>query len=167
MDTKDLINALNDLIETCKDGEYGFSSSAEHLRNAEVRELFMRRADGCHTAAAELRTQVQALGGDAEDSGTVVGAAHRGWVAVKGKLAGYSDKSILEETERGEDSAMNRYRRVLQMDLPQADGSIRAEPRMEMQAVVDAFMTMVRLPLSANMLFVNVMATKMPFVGRG
>ena len=119
MDTKDLINALNDLIETCKDGEYGFSSSAEHLRNAEVRELFMRRADGCHTAAAELRTQVQALGGDAEDSGTVVGAAHRGWVAVKGKLAGYSDKSILEETERGEDSAMNRYRRVLQMDLPQ------------------------------------------------
>lgn len=118
MDTKDLINALNDLIETCKDGEYGFSSSAEHLRNAEVRELFMRRADGCHTAAAELRTQVQALGGDAEDSGTVVGAAHRGWVAVKGKLAGYSDKAILEETERGEDSAMNRYRRVLQMDLP-------------------------------------------------
>ena len=119
MDTKDLINALNDLIETCKDGEYGFSSSAEHLRNAEVRELFMRRADGCHTAAAELRAQVQALGGDAEDSGTVVGAAHRGWVAVKGKLAGYSDKAILEETERGEDSAMNRYRRVLQMDLPQ------------------------------------------------
>ncbi|GMV48208.1 MAG: 3-oxoacyl-ACP reductase [Pseudomonadota bacterium] len=51
--------------------------------------------------------------------------------------------------------------------VPQADGSIRAEPRMEMQAVVDAFMTMVRLPLSANMLFVNVMATKMPFVGRG
>lgn len=51
--------------------------------------------------------------------------------------------------------------------VPQADGSIRAEPRMEMQAVVDAFMTMVRLPLSANMLFVNVMATQMPFVGRG
>ncbi|MFO1293293.1 MAG: SDR family oxidoreductase [Rubrivivax sp.] len=51
--------------------------------------------------------------------------------------------------------------------VPQADGSIRAEPRMDMQAVVDAFMTMVRLPLSANMLFVNVMATQMPFVGRG
>ena len=33
--------------------------------------------------------------------------------------------------------------------------------------VVDAFLTMARLPLSANMLFVNVMATKMPFVGRG
>jgi NAD(P)-dependent dehydrogenase (short-subunit alcohol dehydrogenase family) len=51
--------------------------------------------------------------------------------------------------------------------VPQADGSIRPEPRMDMDAVVQTFMTMVRLPLSANMLFVNVMATKMPFVGRG
>ena len=51
--------------------------------------------------------------------------------------------------------------------VPQADGSIRPEPRMDVDAVVQAFMTMARLPLSANMLFVNVMATKMPFVGRG
>jgi NAD(P)-dependent dehydrogenase (short-subunit alcohol dehydrogenase family) len=49
----------------------------------------------------------------------------------------------------------------------QADGSMRPEPRMDMDAVVQAFLTMARLPLSANMLFVNVMATKMPFVGRG
>ena len=49
----------------------------------------------------------------------------------------------------------------------QADGSTRPEPRMDLQSVVDAFLTMVRLPLASNMLFVNVMATKMPFVGRG
>ncbi len=51
--------------------------------------------------------------------------------------------------------------------VPQADGSMKPEARMEMQSVVDAFLTMARLPLSSNMLFVNVMATKMPFVGRG
>ena len=51
--------------------------------------------------------------------------------------------------------------------VPQADGSVRPEPRMEMQAVVDTFMTMARLPLSANILFTTVMATNMPFVGRG
>ena len=49
----------------------------------------------------------------------------------------------------------------------QADGSVRPEARMEMSGVVDTFMAMVRLPLSANMLFTTVMATKMPFVGRG
>ena len=50
---------------------------------------------------------------------------------------------------------------------PQADGTIKAEPRMDMSAVVDTFLTMSRLPLSANILFTTVMATNMPFVGRG
>ena len=51
--------------------------------------------------------------------------------------------------------------------VPQADGSIRPEPRMDLQCVVDTFLAMARLPLSANVLFTTVMATKMPFVGRG
>ena len=49
----------------------------------------------------------------------------------------------------------------------QADGSIKSEDRMDMSGVVDTFMTMAGMPLSANILFVTVMATKMPFVGRG
>jgi len=51
--------------------------------------------------------------------------------------------------------------------VPQADGSIKAEPRMDLAAVTDTFMAMASLPLSANVLFMTVMATKMPFVGRG
>ena len=51
--------------------------------------------------------------------------------------------------------------------VPQADGSIRPEPRMDLSAVVQTFMAMARLPLTANVLFTTVMATKMPFVGRG
>jgi NAD(P)-dependent dehydrogenase (short-subunit alcohol dehydrogenase family) len=49
----------------------------------------------------------------------------------------------------------------------QADGSIKPEARMEMSSVVDTFLTMAKLPLSSNILFVTVMANKMPFVGRG
>ncbi|MCM0607534.1 MAG: SDR family oxidoreductase [Ideonella sp. WA131b] len=51
--------------------------------------------------------------------------------------------------------------------VPQADGSVRAEPRMDLSAVVDTFLAMARLPPSANILFTTVMATKMPYVGRG
>lgn len=51
--------------------------------------------------------------------------------------------------------------------VPQPDGSRKHEPCMDMSAVVDTFMTMARLPLSANILFTTVMATNMPFVGRG
>jgi NAD(P)-dependent dehydrogenase (short-subunit alcohol dehydrogenase family) len=49
----------------------------------------------------------------------------------------------------------------------QADGSIKPEARMDMSSVVETFMTMAGLPLSSNILFVTVMATQMPFVGRG
>jgi NAD(P)-dependent dehydrogenase (short-subunit alcohol dehydrogenase family) len=51
--------------------------------------------------------------------------------------------------------------------VPQADGSIKPEPRMGMDNVVRTFLTMANLPPEANILNVTVMATNMPFVGRG
>lgn len=51
--------------------------------------------------------------------------------------------------------------------VPQADGSTKPEARMDLSAVTETFMAMVNLPLSANVLFMTVMATQMPFVGRG
>jgi NAD(P)-dependent dehydrogenase (short-subunit alcohol dehydrogenase family) len=53
------------------------------------------------------------------------------------------------------------------LGVPQPDGNLKPEPCMDMQAVVDTFLGMARLPLSANVLFTTVMATNMPFVGRG
>jgi NAD(P)-dependent dehydrogenase (short-subunit alcohol dehydrogenase family) len=51
--------------------------------------------------------------------------------------------------------------------VPQADGSMKVEERMDVRHVADSVLHMANLPLSANVLFMNVMATKMPFVGRG
>ena len=51
--------------------------------------------------------------------------------------------------------------------VPQADGSIRPEPRMELRHAAEAVLHMANLPLTANVLFMTVMATKMPYVGRG
>jgi len=118
MSNDDIIDTLNDLIETSKDGEYGFRTSAEYLQDATLKQSFMARAEECRQAAAELQQLVLRFGGKAEDSGTAAGAMHRGWVAVKGTLSGYSDKAILEETERGEDTAMSSYRKALEKALP-------------------------------------------------
>jgi uncharacterized protein (TIGR02284 family) len=114
----DIVDTLNDLIETCKDGEYGFRTSAEHAKSAALRQLLGSRADGCRLAAGELQSLVAELGGKAEDSGTASGALHRGWVAVRSALSGYTDVAILEECERGEDAALERYRNALKKDLP-------------------------------------------------
>lgn len=51
--------------------------------------------------------------------------------------------------------------------VPQADGSIRAEPRMDVRHIGEAVVYMASLPLDANVQFMTVMSTKMPFIGRG
>ena len=49
----------------------------------------------------------------------------------------------------------------------QADGSVRPEPRMDVKHVADAVLYMANLPLTANVQFMTVLATAMPFIGRG
>jgi NAD(P)-dependent dehydrogenase (short-subunit alcohol dehydrogenase family) len=51
--------------------------------------------------------------------------------------------------------------------VPQADGSLKPEPRMDVRDVAQAVLYMARLPLEANVQFMTVMATNMPFIGRG
>jgi len=51
--------------------------------------------------------------------------------------------------------------------VPQANGTVMPEPRMDLKHVADAVLYMASLPLEANVQFMTVMATKMPFVGRG
>jgi NAD(P)-dependent dehydrogenase (short-subunit alcohol dehydrogenase family) len=51
--------------------------------------------------------------------------------------------------------------------VPQANGSILVEPRMDVRHVADAVLYMASLPLDANVEFMTVMATRMPFIGRG
>ena len=51
--------------------------------------------------------------------------------------------------------------------VPQADGSLAPEPTMDVDHVARAVVYMASLPLAANVMFLTVMATKMPFVGRG
>ena len=51
--------------------------------------------------------------------------------------------------------------------VPQADGSMKPEPTMDTQHVADAVVNMASLPLSANIQFMTIMASDMPFIGRG
>ncbi|MBA3771130.1 MAG: PA2169 family four-helix-bundle protein [Ramlibacter sp.] len=117
-DNEDVVDALNDLAECSKDGEYGFRACAEQAERADFKSIFLQRADDCRGAAQELYEQIRQLGGDVDEGGSAAGAMHRGWVSVKAKLSTYDDKAVLEECERGEDNAMARYRKALKQPLP-------------------------------------------------
>ena len=116
----DVIDTLNDLLEACRDGEYGFAACADHTSSTDLRELLLRHAGECRTAGLELQTLIRQLGGEADEGGSVSGALHRGWVSVRGTLGGYSDQAMLDECERGEDAAVASYRKALRTNLPTA-----------------------------------------------
>ena len=109
---------LNDLVETSKDGERGFRKAAEDTHDAQLKSLFVSRADDCTRGARELQDLVQRLGGKPETGGTVSGALHRGWTDVKSAVAGRDDHSILADCEKGEDVAKKHYHDALDKELP-------------------------------------------------
>ncbi|HYD77764.1 PA2169 family four-helix-bundle protein [Ramlibacter sp.] len=116
----DVIDALQDLVECCKDGEYGFQACADQVQRQDLKSVFLQRADDCRRGAVELNQQILGLGGTPKDSGSAAGAVHRGWVSVRSTLSSHDDKAVLEEAERGEDNAMARYRKALKQPLPDA-----------------------------------------------
>jgi NAD(P)-dependent dehydrogenase (short-subunit alcohol dehydrogenase family) len=64
-------------------------------------------------------------------------------------------------------NALTEMAAVMTRGVPQANGSVAAEPVMDVQHVARAVLHMANLPLDTNVLFMTIMATKMPFVGRG
>jgi uncharacterized protein (TIGR02284 family) len=118
MDKDKVVSTLNDLIETCKDGEQGFSTCAERVSDTKLKAKLKERARRCADGARELQDQVQRLGGSPNTGGSTAGALHRGWSDVKAIITGKDNKAILEEVERGEDVARKSYRKALDSDLP-------------------------------------------------
>ena len=114
----EVVDVLNDLIENSHDGEYGFRTCADEVESSPLKQVFAERAAACRVAANELAQLVTQYGGTPADGGSTSGAMHRGWVHVKGAVGANSEKSILEECERGEDAAVARYRKALKNTLP-------------------------------------------------
>jgi NAD(P)-dependent dehydrogenase (short-subunit alcohol dehydrogenase family) len=97
-----------------------------------------------------------------------------GYTATKHAMTGLTKQIALEG--RAHDiacgqidigNAATEMTAAMERGVPQADGSIAAEATMNARHVADAVLYMAGLPLDANVLFMTVMATKMPYVGRG
>jgi uncharacterized protein (TIGR02284 family) len=113
------ISTLNDLIETCRDGQNGFKEAAENVKNPDLKSFFNQAASERAQCVNELEVEVRRLGGNPEKSGSTAGALHRVWMDIKGTLTGKDDHAILSEAERGEDSAVSAFKDALKsQNLP-------------------------------------------------
>jgi uncharacterized protein (TIGR02284 family) len=115
---RDAVSVINELIETCRDGEQGFKAAAERAEDADLKHLFSRFSSQRATFKRELEVQVTRYGGTPADLGHAAGLAHRGWMAVKAAVSSDDDQAILDECERGEDYAKKAYADALGKTLP-------------------------------------------------
>ncbi|MEO7939218.1 MAG: PA2169 family four-helix-bundle protein [Burkholderiaceae bacterium] len=113
-----VVEILNNLVQTCADGAYGFAACADYSNISRHRTLFRQRAQDCDAAGAQLHAMMLGLGGGPARGRANGSVAHRGWVAGRGTLSGLRDQSLLAECERGETVTLERYRHALSQDLP-------------------------------------------------
>ncbi len=118
MQNDNAISVLNNLIETCKDGELGFKTAAEGLKSADIKAKFLEYSRQRGEMARELQKEVRQLGGDPEKTGSMSGSLHRGWLDIKSAVTGKDDHAILAEAERGEDVAKAAYEKAVKETLP-------------------------------------------------
>ncbi len=134
----------------------------------------------CAQAAMRIMKAQSPRGGRIVNNGSISAYAPRPhsapYTATKHAITGLT-KSIALDGRKNDiacgqidigNAATEMTDRMVQGEgVPQANGTMMIEPRMDVRHVAAAIVHMAALPLDANILFMNVMATKMPFVGRG
>lgn len=109
-----------ELVETLKDGEQGFASAAEKLRDSD-RPEWATTLQRLSEQRAGLRREIVDLGheygDDVNEGGSVTAALHRGWISLKDALTGDDAGSVLKAAVTGEDHAVSEYEKALTNDL--------------------------------------------------
>ncbi|MBL9125463.1 MAG: SDR family oxidoreductase [Planctomycetaceae bacterium] len=132
----------------------------------------------CTQEAFRLMKSQQPMGGRIINNGSVSAWAPRPnsapYTATKHAITGLTKSTSLDgrkfniacgQIDIG--NALTEMAQRMTTGVPQADGSVRAEPVMDVSHVANMVLHMANLPLEANVQFVTVMATAMPLVGRG
>ena len=115
---KEIISTINNLIETLKDGQEGFKQAAEGVKDPQLKSIFNEYSQQRSRVATELQSQARSLGEpQPETSSTAAGALHRAWINLKSAVTRGDDHAILVECERGEDSAVEEYRKAIDSNL--------------------------------------------------
>lgn len=113
-------SVAKELVETLKDGERGFAAAADKLQGSDrpewatvLQELSVQRA----TFRREIVELGHEYNDDVDESASVAGAVHRGWIALKDALTGDDAGSVLGAAVTGENHAVSEFENALEKDL--------------------------------------------------
>lgn len=113
------ISILNDLIEINNDRVVGYEKAIEELKdgNSDLKTLFQRYITESRQYAQELKQEVTRLGGEPAEGTTNSGKVYRVWMDLKAVVTGKDRKTVLENSEFGEDAAQKAYNMALNSDV--------------------------------------------------
>jgi uncharacterized protein (TIGR02284 family) len=112
---KEIISTINSLIETLKDGQEGFRQASEAVKDFQLKMLFGEYSLQRAKFAGELQNEAISLGEhDPGNTSSTAGALHRAWINLRSAITSQNDHAILAECERGEDSAVNEYKKAME-----------------------------------------------------
>jgi NAD(P)-dependent dehydrogenase (short-subunit alcohol dehydrogenase family) len=163
-------------------GVFGVPAPLDAVASADWRAVVETNLTGCFLCAQEAFRAMKAQdprGGRIINNGSLSAHVPRphaaAYTATKHAITGLTKSISLEGREFdiacGQIDIGNAATELtvgtLDQGALQADGSVIPEPLMEVRAAADAVLYMAGLPLGANVQFLTVMATKMPFIGRG
>ena len=109
----DEIETLNTLTATLIDSVTGFQDAADNIENPALQQRFRDWAQRRERVVEDLRAEVARLGGDARDSGSVLGKTHQRFLDIKAAVTGRDETAIINEVERGEDYLKGKFESAL------------------------------------------------------
>lgn len=116
-DQPEILDLLNELIQTCKDGETGYAHAAGIVNHPKLKAYFSEESLERARFVQDLKIEARRMGHDPDASSSVAGTLHRVWFEAKADV-GLGDQSILNSVEQGEDSAKKAYEKALATKLP-------------------------------------------------
>src|ERR1700722_19891867 len=115
---KEVEETLKAVIQSLIDGQEGFKSIGEDLKDATLKQYFLAESLRRASFRGDLETALHQAGvHDVKESGTMGGAIRRTWGDLKAKVGG-SDHTLLETAESGEDAVKKAYKEALDKELP-------------------------------------------------
>ncbi len=110
---KEIVKQLNLLLAKTKEAEKGYAKAAEIAKAKDMKNYFQAKSNRRNVFALEISTAIRELGYTEDPNKNYLGDIHRLWIDVKTAMASNTEKTLLEECERGEQYSLEDYDKVL------------------------------------------------------
>ncbi|TXK75629.1 PA2169 family four-helix-bundle protein [Mesonia sp. K4-1] len=131
---KEIANNLNQLLEKNYDAEKGYKDAADKVQNTRMKQFLEEQAQLRYDFGHQIKSEIKAFDGEVDKGGSVKGSMHRAWMDLKSAVSSDKEENVMEEVQRGEQSAIEEYNEVInKSNLPATTKDVLTQQRDKIQ----------------------------------